>query len=154
MTSTVADAGVRQLHDVEAIHRLIFDYAYHLDMNHPEELAALFVADCEVVYGPKFGATGREAFAKTLEGIGEYFQGTSHHVTNIVVDFTSADEATARSVLYAWHRYTKDRPDGHVWGQYHDVFVRTDDGWRFKRRELRASGTQDFHAGTLPIGRA
>jgi hypothetical protein len=71
------------------------------------------------------------------------------------VDFVSEDEATVRSVLYAWHRYTRDRPDGHVWGQYHDVMVRVDGQWRFKRRELRAAGTRDFHVKQqIPLGRA
>jgi len=124
-------------------------------MNHPEELADLFVEDCVVVYGPNFGAEGIEAYKKTLEGIGEYFVATSHHVSNTVIDFEGADAATARSVLYAFHRYTRERPDGHVWGQYHDEFVRVDGVWRFKRRELRAAAVQDFHVKeSVPIGRS
>jgi ketosteroid isomerase-like protein len=152
---TITDARVDQLIATDEIQRLIYDYAFHLDMNHPDELAALFVEDCEVIYGPNFGAEGIEAYKKTLEGIGEFFEATSHHVSNIVVDFVSDDEATVRSVLYAWHRYTRDRPDSHVWGQYHDVMVRVDGQWRFKRRELRAAGTRDFHVKQqIPLGRA
>jgi ketosteroid isomerase-like protein len=146
---------VQQLLDAEEIRRLIYDYAFHLDMNHPDELAELFVEDCVVIYGPTFGAEGIEAYKKTLEGIGTYFRATSHHVSNTVIDFVSEDGATARSVLYAWHRYTRERPDGHVWGQYHDDLVRVDGKWRFKRRELRAAGTQNFHVkDNIPIGRA
>jgi len=152
---TITDSRVDQLIATDEIQRLIYDYAFHLDMNHPDELAALFVEDCEVIYGPNFGAEGIEAYKKTLEGIGEFFEATSHHVSNIVVDFVSDDEATVRSVLYAWHRYTRDRPDSHVWGQYHDVMVRVDGQWRFKRRELRAAGTRDFHVKQqIPLGRA
>ncbi|MDX6401874.1 MAG: hypothetical protein QOF27_2480 [Gaiellaceae bacterium] len=152
---TITDARVDQLIATDEIQRLIYDYAFHLDMNHPDELAALFVDDCEVIYGPNFGAEGIEAYKKTLEGIGEFFEATSHHVSNIVVDFVSDDEATVRSVLYAWHRYTRDRPDSHVWGQYHDAMVRVDGQWRFKRRELRAAGTRDFHVKQqIPLGRA
>jgi ketosteroid isomerase-like protein len=152
---TITDARVDQLIATDEIQRLIYDYAFHLDMNHPDELAALFVEDCEVIYGPNFGAVGIEAYKETLEGIGEFFEATSHHVSNIVVEFVSDDEATVRSVLYAWHRYTRDRPDSHVWGQYHDVMVRVDGQWRFKRRELRAAGTRDFHVKQqIPLGRA
>jgi ketosteroid isomerase-like protein len=152
---TTTTARVDQLIAADEIQRLIYEYAFHLDMNHPDELAALFVDDCEVIYGPTFGAEGIDAYKKTLEGIGEFFEATSHHVSNIVVDFLSDDEATVRSVLYAWHRYTRDRPDGHVWGQYHDVMVRVDGQWRFKRRELRAAGTRDFHVKQqIPLGRA
>jgi ketosteroid isomerase-like protein len=155
MNSESLDARVQQLVDAEEIRRLIYDYAFHLDMNHPEELAELFVEDCVVVYGPNFGAEGIEAYKKTLEGIGEYFVATSHHVSNTVIDFQGADAATARSVLYAFHRYTRERPDGHVWGQYHDEFVRVDGVWRFKRRELRAAAVQDFHVKeSVPIGRS
>jgi len=155
MATQTTDTRLQELIDAEEIRRLIYDYAFHLDMNHPDDLAALFVDDCEVVYGPTFGAEGIEAYKKTLEGIGEFFEATSHHVTNIVVDFTREDEAVVRSVLYAWHRYTRDRPDSHVWGQYHDVVVHVDGQWRFKRRELRAAGTKDFHVKQqIPLGRA
>jgi ketosteroid isomerase-like protein len=144
----------RNLADREDIRRLIADYAFHLDMNQPEELVSLFVEDCEVSYGPGFGAVGRAAYAKTLEGIGTFFEATSHQVSNIVIDFMGPDEARARTILYAWHRYRKERPDGHLWGQYHDIVVRKGDRWLFKRRELRTTGVKDFHVKIMhPIGR-
>jgi ketosteroid isomerase-like protein len=155
MASMTPEQTIRRLADGEAIRRVLFDYAYHLDMNHPNNLVDLFVDDCEVTYGPNFGATGKEAYAKTLEGIGTYFVGTSHHVSNIVIDYVSDDEVKVRSILYAWHRYTKERPDSHVYGQYHDVLVRVGGDWKFKRRELRVTGHKDFHVKqSLPIGRA
>ena len=155
MTTQTADPQTQQLIDAEEIRRLIYEYAFHLDMNHPDELAALFVDDCEVIYGPTFGAAGIEAYKETLEGIVEFFEATSHHVSNVVVEFDGEDQARARSVLYAWHRYRRDRPDSHVWGQYHDVLVRVHGRWRFKRRELRAAGTKDFHVKQqIPLGRA
>ena len=154
MTFSSSEA-VQRLIDSEDIRKLIFDYGFHLDMNHPAEMTDLFVEDCEVIYGPNFGAKGKTAYAKTLEGIGTYFVCTSHQVSNVVVDFQSADEAHVRSVLYAWHRYTRERPDSHVYGQYHDVVVRTGAGWKFKRRELRVAGHQDFHVKeSVMIGRA
>jgi ketosteroid isomerase-like protein len=155
MATPASDKSIRQLIDAEEIRKLIFDYAFHLDMNHPKELADLFVEDCVVIYGPNFGAEGKTAYAKTLEGIGTFFQGTSHHVSNIVIDFKSDDEVQVRSVLYAWHRYRKERPDGILFGQYHDIMVRTDGKWLFKRRELRTTGVTDFHVKeVIPIGRA
>src|SRR5258707_15785700 len=79
--------AIEQLVEKAAIERMMYDYSYHLDMNHPDALAALFVEDCEVSYAPNFGATGMAAYKKTLEGIGTFFRGTSHHNSNIVVDF-------------------------------------------------------------------
>lgn len=154
MNTKSSDQKVEQLIAEAEIRRLIYDYAFHLDMNHTKELADLFVEDCVVVYGPNFGAEGREAYAKTLEGVGSYFVATSHHVSNIVIDFTDKDAAKVRTILYAWHRYSRERPDSHVWGQYHDEVVRIDGQWLFKSRELRTTGAKDFHVKeTLPIGR-
>jgi ketosteroid isomerase-like protein len=155
MASPPSDKSIRQLVDAEDIRKLIFEYAFHLDMNHPKELADLFVEDCVVIYGPNFGAEGKTAYAKTLEGIGTFFQATSHHVSNIVIDFKGDDEVEVRSVLYAWHRYRKERPDGILFGQYHDVIVRSGGKWLFKRRELRTTGVTDFHVKeVIPIGRS
>lgn len=138
-----------------AIERLIFDYSFHLDMNHPGELAALFVDDCEVSYAPNFGAVGREAYNKTLEGIGSFFSATSHHNSNIRIDFVNRTEAQVRSIVLAIHRYRKDRPDGWLFGQYHDIVVKDGTQWKFRRRELRTDFTKDYHvrAANL-IGRA
>lgn len=149
-------AVLAELIETENVHRLLFEYAYHLDMNHPDEIAALFTEDCYVAYGPDFGAEGRAAYRETLGGIGSFFAATSHHVSNIVVDFgPDLQTATVRSSLHAWHKYTKDRPDGHFFGQYHDKLLHTANGWRFARRELRAAGVVDFHVKKqIPIGRA
>jgi hypothetical protein len=155
MSADLINPSIHRVLAGEEIRRLLADYAFHMDMNHPKELADLFVEDCEVIYGPGFGAKGRAEYAKTLEGIGTFFQATSHHVSNIVIDFVSDVEARSRAVLYAWHRYRKERPDGHLWGQYHDVVVRMNGRWLFKRRELLTTGVKDFHVKIMnPIGRS
>jgi hypothetical protein len=148
-------SAAEQLIEKVAIERMMFDYSYHLDMNHPEELAALFVDDCEVSYAPNFGATGKDAYNKTLEGIGTFFRGTSHHNSNITVDFVSETEANVRSIVLAIHRYVKERPDGILYGQYFDTVVKEGGQWKFKRRELRTTLTTDYHVKAFnPIGRA
>jgi SnoaL-like domain len=149
------DMTLARLIDERAITRIVFDYAYFLDMNMPEEMAALFVDECEVSYAPNFGATGMEAYKKTLDGIGTFFKATTHHVSNVCVDFTSDTEATVRAVVMAIHRYTKDRPDGTLYGQYHDVVVKQDGQWKFKTRILKTTMATDYHVKTAnPIGRA
>ena len=144
-----------QVLEQRAIERMLFDYSYALDMNRPEELAALFVEECEVSYAPNFGAIGMEAYKKTLEGIGTFFKATSHHNSNIVVDFKGPAEADVRSIVLAIHRYTKERPDGILYGQYFDTVVKVDGKWKFKRRELCTTLTTDYHVRAAnPIGRA
>jgi len=146
---------LEKLVEQQSIARTMYDYSYALDMNQPDTLADLFVDDCEVSYAPNFGATGMEDYKKTLEGIGTFFTGTSHHNSNIVVDFVSATEANVRSVVLAIHRYAKERPDGILHGQYFDTMVKVGDRWKFKRRELRTALTINYHVKTSnPIGRA
>lgn len=152
---TAALNELEQLFEQRAIERMMFAYSYALDMNQPEILADLFVDDCEVSYAPNFGATGMEAYKKTLEGIGTFFKGTSHHNSNITVDFVGPAEAEVRSIVLAIHRYQRERPDGILYGQYFDTVVKRDGQWKFKRRELRTTMTTDYHVRAFnPIGRA
>lgn len=146
---------IETLIEERAIARIMYQYSYHLDMNQPVEMARLFVDDCEVSYAPNFGATGIEDYKKTLDGIGTFFRGTSHHNSNITIDFVGNDEANVRSIVLAIHRYTKERPDGILYGQYFDTVVKRDGQWKFKRRELRTTFTTDYHVRAFnPIGRA
>jgi ketosteroid isomerase-like protein len=148
-------SAIDKLLEQQAIERMMFEYSYALDMNQPDKLADLFVDDCEVSYAPNFGASGMEAYKKTLEGIGTFFRGTSHHNSNVVVDFVSDAEADVRSIVLAVHRYTKERPDGILYGQYFDTVVKRDGRWKFKRRELRTTMATDYHVRAAnPIGRA
>lgn len=146
--------ALERIIEERAIERIVFDYAYYLDMNMPEKMIELFVDDCEVSYAPNFGATGIEDYAKTLDGIGTFFRGTSHHVSNIVIDWVNDSEATLRAAVLAIHRYTKERPDGILYGQYHDVVVKQDGQWKFKKRILKTVMTTDYHVrASNPIGR-
>jgi SnoaL-like domain len=143
-----------KLLEEKAIERIVHDYAYFLDMNQPEKMAELFIDDCEVSYAPNFGATGIEAYKQTLDGIGTFFKSTSHHVSGVVIDWVSDSEATVRAILVAVHRYTRERPDGILYGQYHDVVVKQDGKWKFKTRILKTTMTTDYHVKTSnPIGR-
>ena len=150
----MSEAQIGRLLEERAIERILFDYAYYLDMNMPEQMAELFVEDCEVSYAPNFGAKGLEAYKKTLDGIGTFFRGTTHHVSNIAIDWVSDTEATVRAVVLAVHRYTKERPDGILYGQYHDVVVKQDGQWKFKKRILKTVMATDYHVrASNPIGR-
>ncbi|OZC61896.1 hypothetical protein CH306_18205 [Rhodococcus sp. 15-725-2-2b] len=141
---------VQRLVDERDIERVLFQYAFHLDAADPQSMLPLFVEDLYVAYGPSHGATGAENYLDVLSndktGIAAFFAGTSHHVSNIVIDFVNKDTAKVRSVLYAWHKYYRDRPDGIVYAQYHDEFTRTDEGWKISRREQKTAGTENYHA--------
>ena len=149
------EGALERLIDERAIERLLFDYAYFLDMNMPDEMSALFVDECVVSYAPNFGAEGIEAYKKTLNGIGTFFTATSHHVSNVCIDFEADDRAKVRAVVLAIHRYTRERPDGILYGQYHDRVVKVGDQWKFKDRILKTTMATDYHVrASNPIGRA
>ena len=140
---TTADTRCSRLIDADEIRRVIYEYAFHLDMNHPDELASSSSRTARSSTGRTSAPRASTAYRGTLEGIGEFFEATSHHVSNIVVDFTERRRGERRARCCTRGTATAaDRPDSHVWGQYHDVMVRIDGQWRFKRRELRAAGTQ------------
>jgi len=148
------DQEMARLLDERAIERIVFDYAYYLDMNMPDEMAALFIDDCEVSYAPNFGAEGIDAYKKTLDGIGTFFSATTHHVSNVCVDFINDNEARVRAVVMAIHRYAKERPDGFLYGQYHDIVVKEGGAWKFKTRILKTTMATDYHVrASNPVGR-
>lgn len=149
VTSENLIATVQRLVDQDEIHRVLYDYGFHLDAADPEKMLTLFTPDAKVSYGPRHGGAGADDYLHTLAndktGIAAFFAGTSHHVSNVVIDFIDADRANVRSVVYAYHKYNRERSDGIVYGQYHDEFVRTSDGWKIKNRELKHTGIENYH---------
>lgn len=145
-----------QSDDRQAITDLFTAYAWHFDRNEPDSVAALFTDDALVDYGPAMPSLrGREEIGSRIaQGLREIFEATSHHVSNVSITIESNDSATGVAYVYAWHRYRDGSPDGYLWGQYHNQFSRTSEGWRISELVLRAAGTQEFHRPTMhPIGR-
>ncbi len=139
-----------------AITDVFHAYAFHFDRNEPEAVADLFTDDAVVDYGPEVAPmVGRSAILERVAaGQRDTFAATSHHVSNVSVAILDPEHATGVAYLYAWHRYRNGAPDGHLWGQYHDTFRRTADGWRIASLQLRAVATEDFHRAAMhPIGR-
>lgn len=147
MNSVENASAVQQLLDIEAIKRLCFDYAFHLDRNDMDAVVGLFIDHCRISYGPlpAAKAEGLGAYQEMLTAVMYFFSATSHHISNVVVDFENSDQARVRQTLFAWHRYTNNWSDSYFMGQYHDVVVRTPDGWRFQEKRLLASGLLNFH---------
>lgn len=134
---------------------MLHAFCRYVDLNDPARVAALFTEDCEVDYGPGTGPAmhGSATLAKVFVSGLRTFESTSHHLSNIQVTFDGPDVADGVSYVYAWHRFPGDRPDGHVWAQYHDRLVRTAEGWRIARRELRVAGNEGFDLNWYPVGR-
>ena len=127
-----------------------------VDKAEADAVLALFSDDAIVDYGPDVPTmTGHSEIAPMIsKGLADFFAATSHHVSNITIRFTTPDEATSVSYLYAWHRYQDGRPNSELWGRYHHTFRRTDAGWKITKLVLKAAGSEQFHRDTMhPIGR-
>lgn len=148
--------SVALLEDRWEITQVLNAYAFHFDRNEPELVAALFTEDGLIDYGPEMPPIrGGDAVAPRISaGLNEIFEATSHHISNVAIEFDGADSADAVAYVYAWHRYRDGSPDGHLWAQYHTHLRRTYDGWRIAELVLRAAGMVDFHRSTMhSIGR-
>jgi uncharacterized protein (TIGR02246 family) len=144
----------QQLVDRQEITAVMAAYARWADLNQPERQAATFAADGRVSYHPGEWTAGREALTEKLSTALAGYAQTSHHVSNIEIDFEGPDTAAAQSAVIAWHR----RHDGSEWilyGRYVDRWTRTEAGWRLAERELRAAGAVGRDDRELrPLGRA
>jgi hypothetical protein len=150
-----AGMQIEELMARQRIADVIHAYCLHVDRNEPKKVAALFSTDCVVDYGPGLGGPidGAEALAAALAPGLARFEATHHQVSNIQLAFESRNRATGLTYVTAWHRFPGDTPDATLYGQYHDVFVRTHGQWQIAERRLRASGQTGFDIAWTPIGR-
>ncbi len=128
-------------HDRLAITRLLHRYCAMLDRMDLDLVPELFTDDCVVVYGPeeRMQSRGAANLASSLRRLWRFAR-TSHHLSNVEIDFDGADEAQGRSYVLAWHQ----QPDGAsrtLYAQYHDRFVRTPAGWRIAERRQYTNGS-------------
>jgi ketosteroid isomerase-like protein len=143
------DPAVQRLLDKDEIVDLVHRYSYLVDHKVHDEIAELFTEDCVVDYGIAPPLHGRDA-VQAMFGSGAGFVATSHHNANVLVTFEDDDRAVVLTSLYAWHLTSSDSTP-RVWGYYHDVAVRTGDGWRLAERVLRVAGNQDWNVQWHPL---
>lgn len=121
------------------IEQLMYRYAKAADQADVETQISVFDHDCRVKFSGNEWIEGHEALrASLLNAFSRYAQ-TSHAVTNISITFTGTDDATAESLITAWHR---DR-EGKEWtlhGRYLDTWYKGMEGWKLKTREIVAAG--------------
>lgn len=140
--------------DRQAISDVLVDYCVYLDRMELEALGDLFTAGCIVEFGPdeRLNSRGREALSKSLERMWRWRR-TSHHLSNVRIEFTGPDEAQAASYVLAWH----ERPDGStatVYGQYRDRFERREGRWRIAARRMLMNGSDaGFTVNLFPLDR-
>jgi hypothetical protein len=146
------DALARLLIEREC-QRLVLQFAkFNDDLDH-EALAALFVEDSDFARPldpdlPYFGKDRIHAIFRDRKP-----RLTRHVMTNILIDVLSEDEARGSSYVTMTSSPTPDEKwpregEGIFIGTFDDVFVRTDDGWKFKSRR---GNVALYQGGEVPV---
>ena len=124
--------------DYAEIQRLYARYNWALD-SHAEggmALAKLFTSDAEWINGTtKY--VGHERLAKFGAGSTPAVPGPPRHIaTNIIITPSPEGARGSAYLLYIAPTPADGKPSMVVTGTYDDTFVKTAQGWRFKRREF------------------
>jgi 3-phenylpropionate/cinnamic acid dioxygenase small subunit len=125
--------------DIVLIHQLIGRYGHTIDLRDWDAFAELFVPEVTIDYRGGRGDVQREgrdavvAWFRELEDT----HPPAHHVTNIVVDERA--DPTGRVDVHSkfFAPFTRDDhvPKRLYGGDYHDVVVKTPEGWRFVHKQ-------------------
>lgn len=132
---------VTRIADRLEITRLLHRYCRMLDTMELELVPSLFTDDCVVFYGPEARMQSRSAaaLASSLRRLWR-FAHTSHHLSNVEIDFDGRNTAHGISYVLAWHQ----QPDGGsrtLYAEYHDRFALTASGWRIAERRQFTHGS-------------
>jgi ketosteroid isomerase-like protein len=121
--------------DIVAINHLAVSYAEAMSRLEIDEAVLAYTADGVLASPTTDDAVGRAAIAATIRTATANFEFLFQTVHNGLVR-VDGDRATARFPITEWGR-RRDTGLGQVFlGFYEDDAVRTNEGWRFARREL------------------
>jgi ketosteroid isomerase-like protein len=120
--------------DERAIRRLMALYCHLVDDGAFDQIPQLWADDAELVLRGET-ATGPAAIAAVISGLQTPERRGIHVGANAIID---VEGHTARAVSDFVFMRREGTPDPVVKfvGRYADQFVRTRDGWRFRRREI------------------
>jgi 3-phenylpropionate/cinnamic acid dioxygenase small subunit len=151
------DERLQQLIDRQEIIDQMYAYTRWVDLNRPDEQVKVFVEDCRVNFarGDDHWMQGRDAMLAFVTNALTPYTATNHTISNIEITFEGPDTARAQSYVQAWHRWADGRPDFLAYGRYHDVWIRTPEGWRMSERRFKVNaGIGRSTEGNEPAGRA
>jgi ketosteroid isomerase-like protein len=131
------DTQLQALLDEKAIVDVTIKYATALDTKDWEKLRECFTPDAVAHYGVIADCVGADAIIEQVSTGVDYLGHTQHILTNHVV---AIDGDSARSACYLQAQHLRDNSKP-AWnfimaGQYSDILVRTEDGWRISERSL------------------
>ena len=128
--------------DVIEIQQLAIRYSYGLDSgaDNGYRYADVFTADGEFVGRQVPLTQGREALARVARSVRKAnSQYVRHFIANHEIE-PSPEGAIGKVYLMVVDCEEGQPSSVYIGGQYEDVYVRTPEGWRIKRRDARAMG--------------
>ena len=120
--------------DERAIQRLMVRYCHLVDDGAFDQIPQLWADDAELVLRGET-TTGPAAIAAVIGGLQTPERRGLHVGANAIID-VEGDTARAVSDFVFMRREGTPDPIVKFVGRYADEFVRTRDGWRFRRREI------------------
>lgn len=138
---------IQWLYDVEQIKQTKHRYCAFCDEGYdPDGICSLFVADGVWDGGPFGTYEGVEAIHGFFTEASSLISFANHYVTNGIVE-VSGDEAHARWDL--WQPMVSEPDTVACWlvAKYRDTFVRTAEGWRFRRLEVHVKALSPYEQG-------
>ncbi len=139
MKSESIETRLRRLEDREEIRQLLIEYGRTLDRRDFAGFSNLFARDAEyaggggtaVIKGPEaIGKLLKEIFSKNPSGLNSP---NFHLFANTTIQ-VQGDEATALSKGVFVVRGGDNLPETVMLATYHDLLIREDGAWKFKRR--------------------
>jgi uncharacterized protein (TIGR02246 family) len=150
--STSLEEAVRRLLDEAAIREVLLRYAHAVDRRDLDGVAACFTPNA--AYSGSLGEGSIEVALAALRERMRQYAGTMHFLGNQLIR-VDGDSASSETYAIAYHqlRAQEERRNMAVGVRYLDTLVRTADGWRISRREVKLEW-QRFDELVLPTDSA
>jgi hypothetical protein len=136
MESDARDDAITALIAKQAITEVLHRYCYAMDRNDAELGYSVWHPDGTAHYEGMFEGTGREFVDFGQGGHREAFDGTSHQVTNIMIDLDGDDRATSETYVTAACRIKGTELVYLIRGRYQDMWSRRAGEWRLDARHF------------------
>ena len=136
---------LEQAADRQELRSLVDRYARAADERNRRNFAGVFTPDgvLSTSQGGRF--EGRSAIAALIDHLDAHYPRTMHFVGNHDVEL-DGDHAEALVYCLAHHMYSEDaesRRDTLMLIRYRDKYIRTEEGWRIKSRDLDIHWEED-----------
>jgi hypothetical protein len=134
---TGSDALLAELAAKQAITEVLYRYCKAMDLNDLELGASVWHPDGTAHYEGMFEGTGRDFVAFGQAGHRSAFNGTSHQVTNVMIDLDlDGDRATSESYVTAANRILGTDRVYVIRGRYQDRWSQRDGHWGIDHRHF------------------